>query len=176
MSEMNFRDEVKLDKHNLDECALEQPELFAKWGKAWADAIDRRDRLKDKLGVVRSECDNIIRQNPAKYGWDNPLKVVTEAFINSAIAGHPDMIAANEEYLDASHEVNLTQVAKEAFDHRRRSIDALINLHNSGYFSGNKDFDKGYQKTVDKVVHQTHSDGLEKNPRLARRRAENANP
>jgi hypothetical protein len=176
MSDLNFKEELVLDKHNLDLCALEQPELYAKWATEWANAVNKRDRMKDKLSVVRSECDATVREFPARYGWDNPLKTPTEAFINSAVTGHPDMAAANEEYLDAVHEANLLEVAKQAFEQRRRMIEILVQLYVSSYFSGNKDLDKSYAPAVAKESVKQQTEGLNKSPRLARRIAANANP
>jgi hypothetical protein len=174
MSDLNFKEQLKLDKHNLDLCAIEQPELYAKWATEWADAVNRRDRMKDKLSVIRSECDAAVREIPARYGWDNPLKTPTEAFINSAVTGHPDMVTANEDYLSAVHEANLLEVAKQSFEQRRRMIEILVQLYVSSYFSGNKDFDKAYAPAVEKESVKQQSEGLAKNPRLARRVATHA--
>lgn len=165
----DFQEEVKLDKYALDQCALEQPELFAKWALCWADAIKIRDSLKDELAIVRSECDGEIRAEPHNYGWANPTKAPTESFISSAIVSHEKYIEVNDNYLAACHECNVLQVAKEAFDQRRRMIEVLADLYQSSYYSGNPDFDKGYQKVVEKGSTTTQSEGLEKNPRLKKK-------
>jgi hypothetical protein len=172
----NFKNDLTLDKHNLDQCALTQPELYSEWACKWADAVDIRDRSKDKLSLVRSECDTEIRSTPSEFGWAKADKAPTEAFISSAICGHPNFVSANEEYLTACHEVNILSVAKEAFEQRRKMIEVLVQLYVSSYFSGNKDFDKSYAPAVEKVVVQEASVELENNPRLRRKMNRNANP
>lgn len=167
----DFKQDVKLDQYSLDTCALEQPELYAYWGEQWANAVNDRDRAKDYLSIVRSDCDEEIRKDPRAYGWINE-KAPTEAFIASAINGHEDYKAANDEYLAACHEVNILAVAKESFEQRRKMIEVLAQLYVSSYFSGNKDFDKGYKTAIEKEASKQQDEGLEKNPRLARRKAE----
>lgn len=166
----DFREDLKLDQYNLDKCALTQPELYAEWACKWADAVNERDRLKDRLSVVRSECDAEIRAEPQIFGWDNPTKSPTEAFIQSTIPCLKNYIEANEEYLEACHNVNILTVAKEAFEQRRKMIEVLVNLYVNNYFSGNKEFDRSYKPAVEKMHVKEQSEGLEKNPRLAKRR------
>lgn len=167
----DFKQDVKLDQYSLDKCALEQPELYAYWGEQWADAVNDRDRAKDYLSVVRSDCDEEIRKDPRSYGWINE-KAPTEAFIASAISGHENFKSANDEYLAACHEVNILAVAKESFEQRRKMIEVLVQLYVSSYYSGNKELDKGYQAVVDKASSTSQTEGLEKNARLARRKVE----
>ncbi len=166
----DFKEDVKLDKYNLDKCALEQPELYAEWGEQWANAVNVRDRAKDRLALIRSECDEEIRSSPGRFGWAKADKAPTEAFISSAICGHEKYIEANDEYLDACHNVNVLAVAKESFEQRRKMIEVLVQLYVSSYYSGNKDLDKSYHPAVEKMVAQDQSEGLERNPRLQRRR------
>lgn len=174
----DFQKDVRLDKYALDQCALEQPELFAHWATLWADAVNDRDRCKDRLSLVRSECVSEIRSTPSEFGWTKHDKPPTEAFITSAICGHKNFVEANEDYLAASHEVNTLAVAKEAFDHRSKMIVVLAGLYSSSYFSGNKQMDKGYQAAMDRAASSEQNAGLEKNPRLLRRKhgIANANP
>lgn len=169
MSNADFKKDLHLDKYNLDQCALEQPELFAEWATRWADAVNDRDRAKDKLSLVKSECDGDVRESPRNFGWVSE-KAPTEAFIASAIIGHPDYVDANDSYLDACHEVNILSIAKEAFEQRRKMIEVLVQLYMSSYYSGNKDFDKSYQAAVVSVVSKDQNEGLERNARLARRK------
>lgn len=169
---LNFQNDLKLDKHDLDNCALSQPELYAEWALKWADAVDRRDRAKDNLNLVKSDCDVDIRENPKKFGWAAD-KAPTEAFIGTAIFSHPDYMAANEDYMQAVHEVNVLSIAKESFEQRRKMIEVLVQLYLSGYYSGNKDFDKGFQVADAKSTEAAKEGALEsvaEKPRMQRRR------
>lgn len=168
-----FQVDLKLDKYALDKCALEQPELYAHWATQWADAVNDRDRLKDKLSLVRSECDSDVRRNSREYGWASD-KAPTEAWVASVVAGHPDYVDANNNYLTSCHDVNIMSIAKDAFEQRRKMIEVLAQLYMSSYFSGNKDFDKTYKKVIEETSVIEQSNGLNSNPRLARRKLANA--
>lgn len=174
--EHDFKIDLKLDKYNLDECALNQAELYADWADKWADAVYMRDKIKDRLSLVRAECDQEVRSTPSEFGWTKGDKPPTEAFIASAISGHKDFVEANNEYLDACHEVNVLSVAKEAFEQRRKMIEVLADLYTASYFCGNKDFDKSYKPAVEKAVAAEQGESLERNPRLARRKSVNVSP
>jgi hypothetical protein len=170
MPDVSFKVELAIDKNNLDVCAMHQPELYAQWACNWADAVNDRDRSKDRLSLVRSECDTEIRSTPSEFGWTKVDKPPTEAFIASAICGHPNFVEANEDFLSACHEVNILSVAKESFEQRRKMIEVLVQLYVSSYYSGNKDFDRAYEPAVTKLAAEAHSEHLEQNPRLARRK------
>ena len=167
--ERDFKKDLVLDQYDLIQCALEQPELFAHWGNEWADAVSRRDGLKDKLALVRSECDQEIRETPSEFGWTKLEKSPTEAFIASAVNTHSNFAIANEEFQEAQHDVNVMMVAKEAFEHRSKMIHIISQLYLSGYYSGNKKLDKGYQEVLPAAAEQAQNESLEKSPRLARR-------
>lgn len=172
---MNFQQELKIDQYALDKAALEQPELFAKWAMEWADAVKERDRLKDKLALVRGQCDQEIRETPTEFGWQKPDKAPSEAFIASAVITHIDYVECNKEFQEAQHNVNVLQVAKEAFEQRRKMIEILTQLYLSSYFSGNKKLDKGYQEVLNEVSATSQESGLAASPRLATRRKLGAN-
>lgn len=169
MSESNFRNDLKLDQYDLVTCALNQPDLFAKYALEWADAVKLRDNLKDNMALIRGECDQEIRETPSEFGWQKIDKAPTEAFISSAIGTHKDYLEANDAYQDAQHQVNVLTVAKEAFDQRRRMIEVLVQLYTSNYYSGNKKLDRGYQEVLPVAAEQAQNEGLEKSSRLARR-------
>lgn len=170
MSDLGFKEQLKLDKYNLDDCAIEQPDLYAEWGIKWADAVDVRDRQKDFLAVVRSECDYEIRATPSEFGWEKLDKAPTEAFISAAIPSHPSYKEANEAYLEACHDVNILVIAKDAFEQRRKMIEVLQQLYSGNYFSSNKEMDKGYKTALEKASVNAQNEGLESSPRLLRRK------
>lgn len=168
MSERNFREELLIDQHRLDKCAVAQPDLFAEWACQWADAVNDRDRAKDALSLARANADYDVRSKPQTFGWVAE-KAPTEAFISSAILTHEDYKAANEIYMTTCHSVNVLSIAKEAFEQRRKMIEVLANLYMSSYFSGNKDLDKSYQPAQDAVSAEEQNNGLAASTRLRKR-------
>jgi hypothetical protein len=170
MPEINFKNDLTIDRYNLDQVCVDHAELVANWGLQWAEAVRIKDYLEDNLTVIRSKCDQEIREEPSKFGWQKADKAPTEAFINSAIMAHSAYIEANKELSDAKHEVNILIVAKNSFEHRDRRISDLVKLYGNNYFSSNKQLGAGYENLREEALEKAQNEGLEKNTRLVRRR------
>jgi hypothetical protein len=169
MSDFDFKQDLKLDRCDLEAICEEDPVTYANWGLLWADAVRDRDTLKDKLALVRSQCDQEIRETPSEFGWQKIDKAPTEAFISSAIVSHVNYVEANEEYHEAAYRVNVLQVAKESFDRRDRRISNLVSLVNGGYYSGNRSLAQGPRYDASEAMEKAQTDALERSPRLQRR-------
>lgn len=76
---INYEEDVKIDKYNLDELWQEHPSKVWKYGKLWArqTAImnkqqDKCDRLQDKLKEVYAKLENKLRFSWKEYGFLKP--------------------------------------------------------------------------------------------------------
>ena len=61
--DLNYERDVKIDPNRLEQCLVEQAELYAKWTTEWAKATKEKDKAKDKLGIVRSKLEKQARAN-----------------------------------------------------------------------------------------------------------------
>ena len=146
---MALKDEIKLDKTNLDEVALRLPTLYDEWGTQWVNATRERDKIKERLSVVRAQADEEIRKSPKDFGWDSD-KSPTEAWVAQQIILHDKVKEANEELIEAQYEVNMMSVAKETIEHTRRALEILTDLWKGSYFSARSRESSSYNEALKK--------------------------
>jgi hypothetical protein len=163
----DFKEAIKIDPLQLDKAVLIQADLVVEWSELWAEATRDRDRLKERINIVRAECDKDIRSNPKKFGWED-AKSPTEGFINANIPLHPKMKEVNEELIDLQYDVNIYSIAREALDHRKRAVTILMELYKSDYYSSNPRM-TGYENSVSKENTKAQNEALSASPRLKKR-------
>lgn len=161
----NFKEDVKLDPYALDDANIIQAELYAEWGERWADAVKERDYLKEEVSVVRSSIDEQIRNKPEKFGWEG-AKSPTEAFINSQIVLHPDYIDIMEKLNKAQYNVNMMVVAKEAIEHKGKSIDRELDMIRLGYKVAAKKESLSRKEHLTNRNEDAQNESLKKNRRM----------
>lgn len=129
---MSFSDDAKIDKHQLDYEWLRQASLFHKYAEAHANAMFERDKLKERLDLVKAQIDSAIRSDPEDYGF---LTKPTEPAISSAIIQDLDYIEAKTSYLNAIREMNIVVGARIAMEHKKAALETLAKLYLSGYWA-----------------------------------------
>ena len=120
---------LSIDKHDLDEELIRQPEVFNRISQDEAQAIAERDQAKDKLRVVEAKLDLKIRRN-----FDKKEKKVTETIILSEVTKHEDRIEARKKYRNKEEAVNKMSALKDAFQQRSYMLNKLVDLFIAGYF------------------------------------------
>ena len=127
---MDFEEQLKISKFDLDtECCL-QPGLFAEWAEKSVEAHDQRDRAKLKVEQIYAMIDNEIRKQASERG-----EKITEKQIESRIILDSRYIQAQEEYLKYSKDAATLLVARQAFEQRKGMIEMVCRLFMSEYFS-----------------------------------------
>ena len=163
---MGYKDDLKIDKYALDEEWLRQPTLFINWAEEYVEAQADRDRKKEQLDLIKAELDNAIRSEPEKFG----LSKVTEGAITNIIIMEGSYRDANDKYLTDIKQAKILDVAKEAFDHKKKALEALTQLFLAGYFANNELKLKGDVKDyLTDLKSERIDSGLEKNKRLKRK-------
>ena len=140
-----YKGDLKIDKYSLDEELVNQPSLFMKWAEEYVFALERRDKAKEKLDIVKAEIDADIRNNPKDYGFDGK---VTEAGISACIIQQEGYSKVNSELIEANKEVNIYAAAKEAMGHKKSSLAKLVELYLTDYWSEVPLPKKGNDKTT----------------------------
>jgi hypothetical protein len=159
---INYEDDLRIDKDSLEECLVKQPELYAKWSTIWADATQERDQSKERLNIVRADLDMKIRKSWDILGFD---KKPTDMAINTWICAHNDYRKANFELIQKTHAVNVLEAAKWAFQHRKDALDNLVKLYLNNYYSDSKAVGQEARDMLSTMRQDKHLDVLEKNPR-----------
>lgn len=125
---------IEIDLHRLDEEWLKQPILYHEYADRLANA--RRD-LADaqiKRDIVEAECKRQIRKEPEAYG----IEKSTEDQIRSTCILQPDMQESEHEVVQAKHAVDVLAAMVDALDHRKKSLENLVQLHGRDYFASPK--------------------------------------
>jgi hypothetical protein len=166
---MALKDDIKISIFNLDKATIEQPELFEKWSREWADAVFERDKLKEQLSVLKAELDEKIRLNPTKYGWKQEGKNPTEPWFASKIIVQPEHKELNERFIKAQYNVNIMSAGKETVEHRGKALSILTDLYKGNYFAAKARGEVNYQDTLSKKNTEAQSEGLNNSKRMQAR-------
>jgi hypothetical protein len=126
MSEYNFENDLAIDPHQLDEEWLEQPGKYMKYSELLADAERHMKKCHEKVKVIRSQLIRECKENNPK---------ATAQIIEGYYREHKDHKTAKEEMIDAEYQVSMLTNAVYAFTHRRKSLENLVQLYTSNYFS-----------------------------------------
>ena len=127
--ELNYEDDIRIDKHRLDREFVTHPKKHMKYAKLAAQATAELARAEENVKVIRSE---IVIDLLAK--GTKPTGQVIEATYRT----DKRHIKAKEEWIKAQETSQLLNEAVIAFRHRKNSLEGLASLHQSGYFSSPK--------------------------------------
>lgn len=130
--ESTYKEDLFIDKYNLDLEWEKQAMLFVKWAERWAAAVERRDRAKQFVEVVKAELYGKIRSNPELYD----LKPnATEGAVNSYIIRTRKYKKAFDGFLESTKQVNILASAKEAMNHKKKALEYVSQLMLGGFFA-----------------------------------------
>lgn len=155
----NYKSDLEINMDDLETEWLEQPSLFMYYSQAHAEAIRDREEAKNHLDTVDAMLDSEIRteENWKKHFEKHP----TEGAIKNWVIMHEKHKNALAIFNKKSHDTNLLQSAKSAFDHRRKALENLVTLLVTGFHS---------QPKVSKQVTQGVHLGLGNKKRVVRRK------
>ena len=149
----------KVDQYELDREWVQQPELYFKYAQIVVDAEEVLDkakeeklqRISDKEEVI-AELDRDIRKDPACFGVDK----ITEKTVENAIILQRRYKIASHAVFEAQRLVNEAQsavkrasVVTDTLDHRKKTLEKLVDLFLANYFS--KPQSKNHKERMEKV-------------------------
>jgi len=124
----NYKDDLKIDENNLEYEWKRQASLFEEWGEKAVNANYEKDKLKEKLDLIKAQLDTEYRK---KLKDEKPK----EAEILSKVLQDPKYIAASNAYLIAYKEAKILEIATRAFEHRKRALEHLTKLFLNNYYA-----------------------------------------
>ncbi len=127
---MGYKDDLRIDEHNLDEECLRQPVLFEMYSQKLTPLYKLRDELKFEMEVFRAKLDGIIREEASAEG-----KKITEATILNEISRNVQLIDFQTKYLNICTEIKEGEVIRDAFLQRKEILKLLVELFVSQYWS-----------------------------------------
>jgi hypothetical protein len=143
----DFNEDIKIDKNNLTEELLRQPQLFYKWAKEAGHAQVDTAVVKDKLELTKAEIETRIRANPSIY--DLPNKP-TEAMVKAKALLNRKVKRATKEYHEKLRVEKILLKAERSFEHRKKSLEGLVYRSNQLYFADPKT-DQNTRKNIDEM-------------------------
>lgn len=123
-----LKDDVTIDKFNLDVDAEKQPMLYIKWSNALSFAQLERDKAKEAVKICKA--------NLTLRGHDGECSgKKTDAGIKAWVEVHPEYIKALNLSLTTENNVSYLSSAKEALNHKKSMIEITAKLWLGGYFA-----------------------------------------
>lgn len=119
-----LRSFLSIDKHALDECLMEQPELYDRVAEAVANAEAERDSAQLSFDELAAEFDKTLRERAEKAD-----KRVTDKNIEQQLKGLPKVQTAHRELLEKKKEAKLWRALEKAFEQRADMLKKLVDLH-----------------------------------------------
>ena len=93
---------------------------------------------------------------------------MTEGSIQNTILRQQLYMEASEAFLLASKNAKILNIAREAFEHRKKALEKITDLYISGYWADPK-IKKEVKEGMDSNTREEHLKVLRENPRLQRR-------
>ncbi len=127
---MSYKEDLKIDEHNLDEECLKQPVLFEMYTQRLTPMYKLRDELKLEVERFAAKLDGVIRESASAEG-----KKITEAMVQNEIIRNPQYNDLQQKYLNNNTEIKEGEVIREAFQQRKDMLRLLVELYNGQYWS-----------------------------------------
>jgi len=125
MKKYNFEKGLKIDRYNLPEELVQQPQLYMEWALKEAKAANEREWKKHELELLKAEVEKEIRKDPKQYG----IKSITESAVKAAIALHPKVKKKTKSYLEALQNERVLGKAEKAYKTRQNMLEGLVKLN-----------------------------------------------
>ena len=157
---MNYKNDLIIDKHNLDTEWMNQSLIFAEWGEELIFAGERTDKAKAKIDLVRAQTDSKIREL-------NTGSKITESQISNLIIQDEEYQKVVFEHIEAKKQEGIIEVARKAFEFQRnKALDRLTDLFLSNYWAEPRG---KAEQMVSQSMEIKHEKILNENKRLIRR-------
>jgi hypothetical protein len=154
-----FKARLLIERDNLDQELIEQPQLYYEVSENLAQSVGRRDAKKNELKRLEAELFTYYMQELGKSAKP------TQAKVEAAVGQDEDYQGLYGEYLDANREADLWLAMKEAYSQRSYVLKDLCSLHISGYFSNSS----VQGKTVNAYSDKSYEEGRVAHAATARR-------
>ena len=130
-------EELRFDKHNLDEEYMEQARMFIGWALLYGQSLTLRKRAEAKVERVKGQMDLEIRKSPMKHGLkpDDKGKVM-ESAIKAAILSNKRVAEAQKEFYGAYALAKSLESTVKSFEQRKELLRGAGELWIHKYYSG----------------------------------------
>ena len=124
-----LREKLKIDKNQLDQEMIYQPEYYYKVAYDYANAVSERDAAQETLKQVDAELYLTYRQEA-----DDEGRKVTENILDSQIKNSAVHEEAYDVWLEAKKTADELQALKDSYEQRARMLSRLTDLYTTQYY------------------------------------------
>lgn len=132
----------RIDPFTLHTCEAEQPLLYGKWARWYADVFGSMKECEHDLKILEAEASSYIRDNPEKYD----LEKVTDKAIDALVTLDKEVKEKRKELLRWRKADKFFEAGKDAMDQRRTMLKTLSELWLGEYYSEIQQSDRGYEE------------------------------
>jgi len=122
-------DDLSIDKHNLQRECLRQVSLVVYWGKLLAKRKLELDKLKAEFELIEARLTVSLGKAFEKKPTVGELKAL--------VLKHSSYQAKQAEVLEAKRRVDSASAINVALEHRRKSLDLIVQLLTHEFHSTN---------------------------------------
>lgn len=155
-----------VDPDRLEEHWVEQPRLMGKYSEQAADARLALGEAKSDLELAEAELFLKVKADPAKYDLDKP----TEAMVKAKIVTFKRYQEAAKAVRDAQHRVHLLDGIVNTIEHRKRTLEGLVDLHGQGYFAAPRAKSAGGRESMEEAGRKSARKAVKIDPPRKKRR------
>lgn len=143
MKYQDYKDALKIDKDDLDNELIAQPQLLADVSEEFVRAQSRRDQANEKQKQVQAERFAVLSKES---------KTVKEA--DSKVVVDEKYIEAREQYKSAENEAAKWEYLRDAYKERGFMLRTLAQLYSTEYYQQASVY--GSQRAADDAQYQTY--------------------
>jgi len=131
--QFNFDEDTKVDPNNLHEECFNYARMAYHYGKALADAVERRDKKHEQVKIKRSELILKARSDPESCGLGaSPKNDQIESYYRT----DKEHVRLKEELIEAEHKVSVLQSGVNSIQFSKSTgLDLAVQLWKGDYFS-----------------------------------------
>lgn len=127
-----YREALKIDRDALDDCLVEQPELFYHVSENYVVAVSERDGAKLDLEEAIAEEDQKVRATQSNKDKKDRM---TEGAIYNSIITMPRIKKLNDAFLSSKTEADLWGALEKAYSQRLSALRELVALRMKELYS-----------------------------------------
>lgn len=145
MGRKKYKEKLSVDKFDLDDELIRQPQEFFDAAVDAVEANERTGLMKERHEIILARVEQDIRRNPKRH----KVKKVSEAAIKAAKVKDKRGRQSFKDFLKAKRNEGVCQAAREAFGHRKKSLEKLVELRIAGYYTEPRIKDKKTRRRID---------------------------
>lgn len=123
VSREDLRDQLSIDKDDLDSSLVQQPDLYYHVAECFSEAVANRDSAKLDLDQAMAGLDEQLRQEAAARE-----EKITETLLQRRITTNPRIQEIERNFLRLRAEVDKWQALKEAYQQRSFMLRELVQM------------------------------------------------